>query len=83
MGLHVLAIDYRGYGDSSWVSPSQTSMVEDAKVALEWLQNHSQSDAQLFVWGHSLGTGVTSKLCSLLCLEKESTPRKVDLHLSH
>ena len=65
MGLHVLAIDYRGYGDSSWVSPSQTSMVEDAKVALEWLQNHSQSDAQLFVWGHSLGTGVTSKLCSL------------------
>lgn len=65
MGLHVLAIDYRGYGDSTWISPSQTSMVEDAKTALEWLQKHSHSSAEIYVWGHSLGTGVASKLCSL------------------
>ena len=66
MGHYVLAIDYRGYGDSSWISPSQTSMVHDAQTALEWLTQRSHPNANIFVWGHSLGTGVASKLCNVL-----------------
>jgi abhydrolase domain-containing protein 12 len=62
MGYYVLAIDYRGYGDSSWLSPSQSSMVEDAKAAYDWIAERSHPSANIFIWGHSLGTGVTSKL---------------------
>ena len=61
-----LTIDYRGYADSSWISPSQTSMVQDAQTALDWLSQRSHPKAKIFIWGHSLGTGVTSKLCDLL-----------------
>ena len=71
MGYHVLAIDYRGYGDSSWISPSQTSLVQDAQTALEWLTQRSHPNAKIFVWGHSLGTGVTSKLCDVLSSDSE------------
>jgi len=62
MGYHVLAIDYRGYGDSSKITPSQTTMVKDANAAFDWLKKNSQPSASIFIWGHSLGTGVTSKL---------------------
>ena len=76
MGFYVLAIDYRGYGDSSYLSPSQTSMVQDAKSALEWLDKHSHPNARLYIWGHSLGTGVTSALCSITS-ESSSTFAKI------
>jgi len=66
MGYHVLAIDYRGYGDSSKVTPSQTTMVEDANSAFNWLEENSHPSANIFIWGHSLGTGVTSKLAHVL-----------------
>ena len=62
MGYHVLAIDYRGYGDSSKITPSQTTMVKDANAAFDWLKKNSHPSASIFIWGHSLGTGVTSKL---------------------
>ena len=62
MGYHVLAIDYRGYGDSSKVVPNQTTMVEDAQTAFDWLQKYSHPSTSIFIWGHSLGTGVASKL---------------------
>ena len=66
MGYHVLAIDYRGYGDSSKQTPSQTSMVEDGHAAFHWIQKHSHPSSSIFIWGHSLGTGVTSKLAHVL-----------------
>ena len=66
MGYHVLAIDYRGYGDSSKLTPSQTSMVEDGHAAFDWLQRYSHPSTSIFIWGHSLGTGVTSKLAHVL-----------------
>ena len=63
MGYHVLAIDYRGYGDSSILKrPNQTSLVEDGLAAFNWLQKYSHPTASIFIWGHSLGTGVASKL---------------------
>ena len=36
-GLHVLAVDYRGYGQSSALYPlSETTLVSDAQVRLEF-----------------------------------------------
>ena len=63
----MLAIDYRGYGDSSRVSQiTETSLVQDALTALNWLKNRIHPEAEVLIWGHSLGTGVTCKLGSIL-----------------
>ena len=40
LGYHVLALDYRGFGDSSPVSLSgltEDSVVADARAGLEWV----------------------------------------------
>ena len=37
LGYYVLAFDYRGYGDSTNISPSEASVVADARTALDWL----------------------------------------------
>ena len=69
MGHHVMAIDYRGYGDSTWLSPSETSMVADAKAAYDFLVQRVHPSTNIFIWGHSLGTGVTSKLSHDLSID--------------
>ena len=75
MGYYVLAIDYRGYGDSSEIRPSQTSMVEDAKAAFNWLHDNSDPSSHIFIWGHSLGTGVTAKLAHVLTQSKTASSK--------
>ena len=63
----MLAIDYRGYGDSSRVSQiTETSLVQDALTALNWLKNSIHPEAEVVIWGHSLGTGVACKLGSMI-----------------
>ena len=37
LGFYVLAFDYRGYGDSTNIKPSETSVVSDARAALQWV----------------------------------------------
>ena len=62
-----MAIDYRGYGDSSGISQiTESSLVEDASSALGWLQQNIHTKTRIIVWGHSLGTGVACKLGSNL-----------------
>jgi abhydrolase domain-containing protein 12 len=62
-GFYVLAIDYRGYGDSSGISQiTETSLVHDAMSAFVWLQKSIHPESQIMVWGHSLGTGVACRL---------------------
>ena len=65
VGLPVLAIDYRGYADSDggfFFQTSQTSMVWDGVMSFRLLKKYIHPSTKLVVWGHSLGTGVTSKL---------------------
>jgi len=78
-GYHVLAIDYRGFADSSGWTPSETTMVEDAHAAFDWLQKHSHPSASIFIWGHSLGTGVTSKLAHLLTSSQDTNSKTTTL----
>lgn len=63
LDYHVVAIDYRGYGDSTPLSPTAAGLVDDAAVAYDWLltQLHGRRD-RIVVWGHSLGTAVATYL---------------------
>ena len=66
-----MAIDYRGYGDSSSISQiTKASMVQDAISALNWLLKNVHPDTKVLVWGHSLGTGVACKLGSTVSVNK-------------
>lgn len=65
MDFHVIAVDYRGYGDSSG-SPSEDGVVSDSLDTYKWIKEHS-GNSPVFLWGHSLGTGVTTKLARNLC----------------
>ena len=70
-GYYILAIDYRGYGDSSSISQiTESSLVQDAESAFNWLLMNIHPDAKVIVWGHSLGTGVACKLGSTLSVNE-------------
>ena len=56
MGYHVLAIDYRGFGDSESF-PTEEGLVEDAKAAYRWMVENYVAYPH-YIWGHSLGSGV-------------------------
>lgn len=63
MGFSVLAIDYRGFGKSSPVLPSEDSAYEDAQAAWRWLRaRHAQRPR--YIYGHSLGGAVAIDLAS-------------------
>ncbi|RUS85938.1 hypothetical protein EGW08_006341 [Elysia chlorotica] len=67
LDFHVITIDYRGYGDSSG-TPSEEGVVKDSYFIYKWLKQRI-GDTKIFLWGHSLGTGVTTKLAKILCNE--------------
>ncbi|CAH0757120.1 unnamed protein product [Diatraea saccharalis] len=65
MDFHTIAFDYRGYGDSTNLNPSEDGVVEDSLVVYEWIHStmeNSQNKPPIYVWGHSLGTGISSHL---------------------
>ncbi|XP_061141409.1 lysophosphatidylserine lipase ABHD12-like isoform X2 [Syngnathus typhle] len=64
-GYHVVAFDYRGWGDSDG-SPSEGGMTADALFVYRWLKE-KRAQGGVYVWGHSLGTGVATNLVRQLC----------------
>ncbi|MGB9988125.1 alpha/beta hydrolase [Massilia sp. SM-13] len=57
-GMTVLAMNYRGYGDSRGI-PGEEHMVEDGCMLYDWLASRRNVDAQrIAVVGRSLGSGV-------------------------
>lgn len=61
LGFSVLGIDYRGFGRSTAVLPSETMAYEDARAAWDWLATqHPQ--ARRFIFGHSLGGAIAVHL---------------------
>lgn len=65
MDYHTIAFDYRGYGDSTKVKPSEDGVVEDSLIVYDWLNStieKAPAKPPVFVWGHSLGTGISSHL---------------------
>jgi pimeloyl-ACP methyl ester carboxylesterase len=63
-GFTILAIDYRGWGDSSAVVPDETTISADAALAWKELQRRQHDPARRVVYGHSLGGAVAVRLAS-------------------
>lgn len=69
--VDVLAMDYRGYGDSDG-KPSEKALTEDALAT--WLhatKTLGYRPDQIILAGESLGGGVATKLASTLCQKDE------------
>nr|XP_018916613.1 PREDICTED: monoacylglycerol lipase ABHD12 isoform X1 [Bemisia tabaci] len=65
LNFHVVAVDYRTYADSIGEELSENTTVIDGKAVFKYFHQRVQND-RLFVWGHSLGTGVSSHFVSEL-----------------
>ncbi|KAK5669546.1 hypothetical protein QVD99_003937 [Batrachochytrium dendrobatidis] len=63
---HVLAIDYRGFGDSSSAVPTEKGLALDSLAAYEWLVARGVAHTKIVLVGHSLGTGVATDLAYYL-----------------
>ncbi|MCR4338114.1 MAG: alpha/beta hydrolase [Candidatus Omnitrophica bacterium] len=64
LGVHVLIIDYRGYGASQG-TPSETGLYRDAKAAFDWLRQRPENgDHKIIVYGESLGGAVAIDLAT-------------------
>lgn len=56
--FHVIAFDYRSYGDSSKSSPTELALVSDIVNVYKWVRNKTSSN--VFMWGHSLGSSLST-----------------------
>jgi uncharacterized protein len=65
-GFAVLAVDYRGWGDSSAILPSEASIHADARRAWEELKKRAPDAPRRVIYGHSMGGAVAVTLASQL-----------------
>lgn len=61
LGFAVLAVDYRGFGQSSDALPSEHSAAEDAQAAWDWLAARYPT-RQRYLFGHSLGGAIAMRI---------------------
>lgn len=66
--FHIFAVDYRGYADSSRGEMRDDLIAQDVVEVYKWLREKSKSN--IFIWGHSLGTGVSTHVISNLSAQK-------------
>ncbi|KAI0345650.1 alpha/beta-hydrolase [Trametopsis cervina] len=66
--VNVLAVDYRGFGDSTG-NPDTEGLALDAYASWNWLIEHGAKPEDIIIVGHSLGTGVTAQLAKKLAAE--------------
>jgi uncharacterized protein len=65
-GFSVLAVEYRGWGLSSPLVPSEKSIIADADLAWQEFIRREPRPSQRVIYGHSMGTGVAVDLASRL-----------------
>lgn len=63
LGFSVLAVDYRGFGQSSQALPSEASAAEDAHAGWDWLARKAGGQPR-FIFGHSLGGAIAIDLAA-------------------
>lgn len=64
LGVTVLAFDYRGYGRSEG-EPTEAGLVDDARVARDWLAERvGLSKHNIVLYGRSLGGAVVAELAA-------------------
>lgn len=63
MGLSVLLVDYRGYGQSEGAFPQEATVYQDAQAAWNYLtQQRGYRPEQVMIFGHSLGGAIAINL---------------------
>jgi alpha-beta hydrolase superfamily lysophospholipase len=62
LGFSVLAIDYRGFGESPGDLPSERTVYEDAQAAWDKLVQLQPEARKRFIYGHSLGGAIAVDL---------------------
>ncbi len=63
-GYGVLAVSYRGYGDSDG-SPTEQGLYQDARAGMHFLhEQHHLRNQDIFLMGESMGSGVVSQLAT-------------------
>lgn len=65
-GFAVLAVDYRGWGLSTAIVPSERTILCDAEQAWTELRRREPRPAQRVLYGHSMGSAVAVDLASRL-----------------
>jgi uncharacterized protein len=63
-GFSVLAVDYRGWGESTPILPSEASIYADATLAWGELVRRQSDPRKRVIFGHSMGSGVAVELAS-------------------
>jgi uncharacterized protein len=63
LGLSVLLVDYRGYGQSKGNFPSESQVYEDANIAWDYLvKERGIQPQEIYIYGHSLGGAIAIDL---------------------
>jgi pimeloyl-ACP methyl ester carboxylesterase len=65
-GFSILAVDYRGWGDSTRITPDEESIAADARLAWGELQRRQPDTRRRVIFGHSMGGAVAVRLASTL-----------------
>jgi uncharacterized protein len=63
-GFAILAVEYRGWGQSTAITPSEQTILQDADLAFAELQRREPRPAQRVLYGHSMGSGVAVDVAS-------------------
>lgn len=63
-GFSVLAVEYRGWGDSSPLAPSEASIVADAELGWRELVRREPVPSRRAVFGHSMGSAVAVEIAA-------------------
>jgi hypothetical protein len=61
-GFAVLAADYRGWGESTPLLPSQASILQDAQAMWREFERRAPQSTKRVVFGHSMGSAVAIEL---------------------
>jgi len=70
----VIALDYRGYGDSTGSPTSENGVMTDVVSLYNWIKQYSKG-SPIYVWGHSLGTGIATKAVRYLIEQENDYPQ--------
>ncbi|XP_030761237.1 lysophosphatidylserine lipase ABHD12-like [Sitophilus oryzae] len=71
----VIAIDHRGYGDSGGnVDMTETGIVRDHVQLYNWVRSLNPT-VDIYYWGHSLGTALTTHTLKVLKEEQNVVPK--------
>jgi uncharacterized protein len=65
-GFAILAVEYRGWGRSTPIIPSEQTIVQDAQVAFDELRRREVRPSYRVIYGHSMGSGVAVDIASRL-----------------